>query len=322
MGDVLDGGGVIDDRYLPYTEEQLKKHYFAPTDDPEMFEQLFEHWIRYYRQSADTYHSFIHSPVQPPTTDFTVIKRNRQIERDERFWIIACLVALYEDPDTRIEAFSSVLTRSIAPVPPFEGCGTWQDALGSDFKLFFEANLSAPKRYHEDLRDHLDERLPLIPHIKGTARGRVNLEGATKVDALLIAPDTGFSVLFEAKVLADTSCHIEFDARRNQIARNIDVMLEEPDKKKVRWPLRERVPARSCFVLVTDQMFESDRQSRLYGWLMDGYKQDIDLLVKHLGRSDRSRELLATVQPRLGWLTWQACNDIHPYACRWLYPDE
>jgi hypothetical protein len=35
------------------------------------------------------------------------------------------------------------------------------------------------------------------------AQGGHALEGATKVDAMLIAPETGFAVLFEAKVLAD-----------------------------------------------------------------------------------------------------------------------
>ncbi len=36
----------------------------------------------------------------------------------------------------------------------------------------------------------------------------------------------GVAVLFEAKVLSDISCRIEYDATRNQIARTIDVMLE------------------------------------------------------------------------------------------------
>src|SRR5260221_5951050 len=69
-----------------------------------------------------------------------------------------------------------------------------------------------------------------MPHILETASNAEAaghaLEGATKADAVLIAPKTGFAVLFEAKVLADASGGIGFDLLRNQIARSIDAMLE------------------------------------------------------------------------------------------------
>jgi len=84
----------------------------------------------------------------------------------------------------------------------------------------------------------------------GKRRG-MRLEGATKVDAVLLAPDTGFAVLFEAKVLADVSGGVEFDVLRNQIARNIDVMLEP--NPRVMCPLNQRNPDRSCFVLLTPE---------------------------------------------------------------------
>jgi hypothetical protein len=58
---------------------------------------------------------------------------------------------------------------------------------------------------------------------------KVVLEGATSVDALLLNEDTGLAVLFEAKVLSDTSSHTSYDAARNQLARNVDVMLEAND---------------------------------------------------------------------------------------------
>jgi hypothetical protein len=43
---------------------------------------------------------------------------------------------------------------------------------------------------------------------------------------VLLAPDTRLAVLFESKVLSDVPGGVEFDVLRNQIARNIDVMLE------------------------------------------------------------------------------------------------
>lgn len=36
----------------------------------------------------------------------------------------------------------------------------------------------------------------------------------------------GVAVIFEAKVLSDISTHVTFDLARNQLARNIDVMLD------------------------------------------------------------------------------------------------
>ena len=67
-----------------------------------------------------------------------------------------------------------------------------------------------------------------IPYILRAAKGKKrSLEGPTHVDAILVNIDNGFGILFEAKVLSDISYQITYDTTRNQIARNIDVMLEE-----------------------------------------------------------------------------------------------
>jgi hypothetical protein len=83
------------------------------------------------------------------------------------------------------------------------------------------------------------------------------------IDAVLIALKTGFAVLFEAKVLADPACSVGFDVLRNQIARNIDVMLEP--NPNLRPPLTQRRPDRTCFVLITPDIFRDHTESRLYG---------------------------------------------------------
>lgn len=135
------------------------------------------------------------------------------------------------------------------------------------------------------------------------------------VPTVHIAPETGFAVLFEAKVLADISCGISLDVLRNQMARNIDVMLDA--NPRLSDPMRRRVPERTCFVLLTPEVFHQNKESRLYGWLYNEYtRQDSTLLNQQLPH--RSGEDLATVPPRLGWLTWEDCNAVQSDACWWL----
>ena len=104
------------------------------------------------------------------------------------------------------------------------GFETWEAALAEPLYLFFEANLS-PGAYLGWLRHHLGERT-LIPYVSEAATvAGARLEGATKVDAMLLAPRTDVAIVFEAMVLSDVSTSVTFDASRNQLARTIDVLL-------------------------------------------------------------------------------------------------
>ena len=273
--------------------------------------------MTYYVTSKANWYAFSQAErdAGAPNTNFVENRRGRQIEKDERFWVVAALMAVFEDNARRIDELSALLTKCLGTQPPFPGFSAWGDALGSDPKLYFEANLASPPDYRRDLQQHLEEHLLEIPYIQQAAKSRgTRLEGPTKIDALLIAPDTGFNVLFEAKVMSDTSCQIEFDARRNQIARIIDVMLEPPSKR-VLAPMNARDPAKSCFALITPSLFKKYPESRFYGWLMGEYQNNTDL-SRHLAH--RSPEELEGVPSRLGWLTWEEFNGVHPRACRWL----
>jgi hypothetical protein len=135
--------------------------------------------------------------------------------------------------------------------PPMDGLASWEQALGDpgNLELFFEVSLPTPRDYRQALAAHLEERV-LIPHmhesaLKARASGQA-LEGATKIDAVLVSSQTGFAVLFEAKVLADASGVIRFDVLRNQLSRNIDVMLDTNPRPQE--PLTLRQPDRTCFV--------------------------------------------------------------------------
>lgn len=121
-------------------------------------------------------------------------------------------------------------------------------------------------------------------------------------------------MLFEAKVLADASCGIGFDVLRNQLARNIDVMLQpNPNLQK---PLTQRLPGRTCFVLITPEIFRDHPQSRLYGWLMRDYQHHPAALRRDLPH--RTGTDFAAVASRLGWLSWEDCNRVLHGACPWL----
>ena len=305
---------VIHPYYLPFTRAQLAKHFAAVAGDGRPDRHLDRH-LDYYQASADAWATLQAAPPTGAPADVArEVRHGRQMEKDERFWVCGALLTMFYGPN-RVTTLASMLSRCLGNVPCIEGLPTWEEALGSDPQLYFEANLPSPPSYRRWLEQHLDERV-LVPYVREAAAKRGHrLEGATKVDALLIAPDTGFAVLFEAKVLSDVSCAIGFDAMRNQIVRNIDVMLDaNPNLKS---PLASRRPDRTYFVLITPEIFKEHRKSRLYGWLYDGYRTDPSLLADHLPHRD-SQVDLAAVSSRLGWLTWEDCNRLLPGACPWL----
>jgi hypothetical protein len=122
----------------------------------------------------------------------------------------------------------------------------------------------------------------------------------------------GFALLIEAKVLSDVSTTLSFDAFRNQIARNVDVMLEDGQEPK--WLARRRA-ARSLFALLTPRCFQARPHSRLYGFLYEEYKRDPVALARDLLHRDVNWPALAR---RLGWLTLEDVNEVLPDACPWL----
>jgi len=131
---------------------------------------------------------------------------------------------------------------------------------------------------------------------------------------MLLNADNGFAVLFEAKVLSDMSYQVSFDAMRNQIARNIDVMLERNDSLPE--PLSLRQPQRTLFALLTPEIFRKHPHSRLYGWLMNEYRHSPTALARDIPH--RRSVDWSDVARRLGWLTWEDCEQVLPGSCPWL----
>ena len=307
---------VLHHTYLPFTADQLREH-FAPVLGPGERDRH----LRYYLASVEEarkYDELIRRGDRPTPAQ---TRLGRQMEKDERFWLATALMSLYhaDGGSGRGQLFARLLERAGLRPPP--GFPRWEDALAGALDLFFEVNLPSPARYRAWLRDHLGERAP-IPYLKKQAEAPgARLEGATRADAMLLAPATGVAVIFEAKVLSDISTHVTFDLARNQLARNIDVMLEA--NPTLAAPLNLRKPERTFLVLLTPALTQPGRagdaisKSRLYGWLMPAYQDpDNSLLRQHLPHRDSSE--LAEAAERLGWASWEDCHSVAPGACPWL----
>jgi hypothetical protein len=316
------GDTVIDPVYLPFSYDCLAEH-FAPVGAGG---PTCKHG-HYYRKGAEAAaaHQGKHAGGLPHTAACTAM--DHQIEKDERFWVTGTLLHAFHSHD-RIGALAAILSDALGGVPPIEGgFSNWREALGpvDDLRLYFEANLPSPPSYKSFVATELAEHT-LAPHNRAVAEAAVlahgksasargpALEGKTWVDAILVSGSTGTAVVFEAKVLSDTSGHTTYDARRNQIARNIDVLLDAHPGLSAH--LAARQPARTCLVLVTPRMFQKHRSTRLYGHLMTEYSSGTELLSEHLPH--RSSAQLAGVPDRLGWTSWERIAELVPGACGWL----
>jgi hypothetical protein len=295
---------VIDETYLPFSADKLRQHFVADVDRN----------LRYYERSAKRYHEFM--AAHPITAGISIKESrvSRQIEKDEKFWTLAALKGVFDDP-SRDLFFEQLLRKAHGDAPPINGMNNWTEWLDGELRLYFEACLPSPSIYVDWLRENLSER-QMIPYVLDAAlrESTRTLEGATHVDALLINLSNGFAWLIEAKVLSDLSCSTSFDSFRNQIARNIDVMLENNSMSE--GGLDKRDPDRTLFALLTPASFKECPHSRLYGWLMQDYQTNPAALQRDLRH--RTRVDWAAVSRRVGWFTFEDIENVRPGTCAWL----
>ncbi len=299
------GTGVIDIDYLPYTEEQLLPHFTG--DGP-------RHIARF-RMSAERYRKFLPENTVRARIPIKVARLPCQVEKDETFWTATALKALIDSAKCR-DYLSGLLSRAFGTAPPFATLPSWEECLSGPLRLVFEAALPSPKSYAAWLRQNHSRQhfIPYVIHAAGDASVR-SLEGPTHVDAVIVNEANGFSVLLEAKVISDISGTVSFDAFRNQLVRNVDVLLER--HADLPEPLCRRDPSLSLLALLTPRVFRDERRaSRLYGWLYDEYTTNAQALARDLPH--RAPEELADVGRRLGWLTFEDISGLVPEACPWL----
>jgi hypothetical protein len=314
--------GEIDPTYLPFSEAQLKQCLAAAAKGPIKHSDESEDrlpkklGIGYYTNSAARYAKYRENPEH--YRSIAESKLTRQIEKDERFWTAATLMA-FKYSQAAGRNWSRLLSRCFqSSRPPVGDFASWEDALGGSPTLLLEAPLPSPKTYTQWLREHHRGR-QLIPYVFDAVPANIQakLEGFTHADAILVNPETHFSVVFESKVLADISTETTFDCMRNQIARIIDVILEGPDPNEhLLDALSQRSADLTCFVLLTPGLFKVEGSPRLYGRILPDYQRDSHILAHDLPH--RSREDWDAISKRIGWLTWEECNEVLPGACKWL----
>jgi hypothetical protein len=228
-------------------------------------------------------------------------------------WTAGALVGVHRSDD-RIANWARLLSMTFGPRPPIEGDETWAQWLDGDLKLYLEVGLPSPRAYRDYLRRRLVERHPLRRRVKiGEAR-KGAVEGRTHLDALLLNTSNGFAVHVESKVLSDIDTKITFDALRNQLARNLDGMMEPP--RAIDEALAGRDPERSLFVLLTPELFRRHWHSRLYGHLIREYRTDPAALQRDLPH--RSGAECAALSRRIGWMAFEDIAEVVPGTCTWL----
>ena len=285
-------------QHLPFSDSQLLEHFVDPKDSH----------LEYYRNSLGRLEAF------EDGTEAMSVAQARQVEKDERFWTAATLVSLARHKDAA-RLFARVLAKTFEDGPPVQDADDWHDLLVGNLRLYLEVHLGSPRSYREWRRDH--GAAHPIPYVRERALAAgLKQEGATHADAVLVNPDTGFAVIFEAKALSDVSTSVSFDPLRNQIVRNVDCLLEKPATSAKE--LDGRDPQRTLFVLLTPRLFQERRQSRLYGWLMDEYRRDPSSLERDLPHRRGSDVDWPALARRMGWLTWEDVDDVLPGACSFL----
>ena len=296
--------------YLPFTEEQFKSHFAHVKKGGECIDSSEKH-IQYFKTSLANYKECPQG-VERKGATLNHIRKPCQVEKDEKFWTASCLMTVFYAKN-RIHEFAQLLKSAYGNKPPLKGISSWHDCLKGELHLFFETNLPSPALYKEWLRKNLPKQ-QFIPYIFDSDNGKKNLEGPTNVDAILLNEKNGFSVIIEAKVLSDISYQITYDVVRNQIARNIDVMLEK--KNFLCPPLNHRDPNKTLFLLLTPEIFKKNPSSRLYGYKLNKYKTDPGSLGRDLPH--RINFDCEEISNRLGWLTWEDFKKINDNCCPWL----
>ncbi len=295
---------MIDKTYLPFSRDELRPHFTTDVDRQ----------LDYYRTSASRYNEFLNDHPETAGLPLTQARVPRQIEKDERFWTITATKHVFDDP-AHARILGQLLVKAYGSTPPIRGVSDWAECLDGDLRLYFEACLSSPPSYVEWLRSNLNRR-QMIPYVLDAAARKHShtLEGPTHVDAMFLNVTNGFSWVIEAKVLSDISHSISFDHHRNQIARNIDVMLDNTSRPGTE--LEKRNPERSLFGLLTPARFKDLPHSRLYGWLIREYRSKPEALARDL--SHRTGVDWPLLSRRIGWLTFEDFEASRPGTCPWL----
>jgi|GEM_PF-2341349 len=153
------------------------------------------------------------------------------------------------------------------------------------------------------------------------------LEGNSQFDAvltLIMEDDSRLVVFIEAKFLSDISYQVSYSPVRNQIARNLDAILELKErwaknylnKEKPEWP--ENIDFR--YLLLTPGMFRPDYRpfvarpkhrwpgaetSRFFCHKMKEYREEPLTLLSDIPHRSAASYDISEVQQRIGWASFE-----------------
>jgi hypothetical protein len=294
---------MIHEEYLPFTEDELRSHFYS---DNKNIKKIIE--------SANRYKEFFKEEKDLGTMNIGKMKKPCQIQKDETVWTASSLMTVYHGKN-RTRDFVRLLEKAkLGYRPKAEGFDSWDSCFEGNLHLYFEVKIPSPKSYRTWLKDNLRQR-QLIPYIldsSGAKKG--TLEGGSYIDAMVINSDNGFCITFEAKVLSDISTETNFDGLRNQIARNLDALIDRNDR--LRFPLNKRDPSRTVYLLITPASFKENPDSRLYGYKMREYRENPDAIGRDLPhRIGVDWDELST---RIGWITWEDFKEVNDDCCKWI----
>lgn len=287
--------------YLPFTKDDLKIHF-----------QNDEH-LESYSKSAKAYTEFESSRDSSKIYNIKEMKHSCQIEKDETIWTASCFTTMCLRSSKK-DDLKNLLIKAFGETPPLKNLHTWDECLSPDYEVFFEIQIPSPRSYKEYVKNYVVPDL-LIKYVRDSADSKVNLEGSTHVDAVIINKHNGFSVFVEAKVLSDISYQVTYDEKRNQIIRNLDVMLES--NHELQEPLNNRKPENTLFLLLTPRKFKDAKiKSRLYAYKYEEYKSNPEKIQEEMPHSPNLD--YGELSKRIGWITWEDFHDISNDYCRWL----
>ena len=132
------------------------------------------------------------------------------------------------------------------------------DEATKTMELYLEKDLPAPNKYVKWLSEEAKKHP--IRYIRKQAENRMILEGFTQIDVMIKTEN--LLLLFETKFTSDISAYTKFGIVRNQIARIIDVGIDEArrlDKKLV------------VLLCTPSKLYE--KQGRLYCYKMKEYSE-------------------------------------------------
>jgi hypothetical protein len=280
---------------LPFKEKQVAR-YFSETGK--------DKHLKYFRNSIQKYSQYENDIENFPKLDY---RTYRQAEKDERFFTTRTFINIFErDAKDRNRILKELLVKAYGEFPPFDIKSkfrqSWDYYLEGKIKLTLEYDAPAPKEYKEYLSNNLNMR-QFVPYVLDLGKDdagnfRKNLEGPSQIDAYIECVNTGLKIYVEAKYLSDISCNITYDVSRNQIARNIDVMLEDEKGK-------------TLFLLLTPQYFKDNPGTRFYGYKMNDYlSSHLNLMADLYHRKNVEPADWKNIIKRIAWVSWEVLDEL------------